>query len=65
MASISKNRVIYLNIGNKINDVYVLGTPKMIILGNKFNGTNYEIEDTKTKEVEKASINEIIEKLKI
>ena len=39
-----------LNIGNRINDVYVLGTPKMIILGNKFDGYNYEIEDTKTKE---------------
>ena len=39
-----------LNIGNKINDTYVLGTPKMIILGNKFDGTTYEIEDTKTNE---------------
>ena len=36
-----------LTIGNRINDVYVLGTPKMIILGNKFDGNNYEIEDTK------------------
>lgn len=39
-----------LTIGNKINDVYVLGTPKMIILGNKFDGVSYEIEDTKTNE---------------
>ena len=39
-----------LNIGNRINDVYVLGTPKMIILGNKFDGNTYEVEDTKTKE---------------
>ena len=37
-----------LSLGNKINDVYVLGTPKMIVLGNKFNGEKYEIEDTKT-----------------
>lgn len=43
-----------LSIGNKINDVYVLGTPKMIILGNKFDGVNYIIEDTKTNE--KASV---------
>ncbi|HHW69588.1 MAG TPA: hypothetical protein GX747_04545 [Tenericutes bacterium] len=27
-----------LTIGNRINDVYVLGTPKIIIIGNKFNG---------------------------
>lgn len=39
-----------LTIGNRIKDVYVLGTPKMIILGNKFDGINYEIEDTKTNE---------------
>ena len=37
-----------LNIGNRINDVYVLGTPKMIILGTRFDGNNYEVEDTKT-----------------
>ena len=37
-----------LNIGNRINDVYSLGTPKMIVLGNKFDGKNIEIEDTKT-----------------
>ena len=32
------------NIGNRIKDVYALGTPKMIILGNKFDGVNYNIE---------------------
>lgn len=37
-----------LSIGNRINDVYVLGTPKMIILGNQFDKINYTIEDTKT-----------------
>lgn len=42
-----------LNIGNRINDVYTLGTPKIIILGNKFDKENYEIENTKdsTKEI--------------
>ena len=44
-----------LSIGNRINDTYVLGTPKMIILGNKFDGNTYEIEDTKTNE--KISVN--------
>lgn len=39
-----------LTIGNRIKDVYVLGTPKFIILGNQFDGTNYEIEDSKTHE---------------
>lgn len=37
-----------LTIGNRINDVYVLGTPKMVVLGNKFDGVNYEVEDVKT-----------------
>ena len=49
-----------LTIGNKINDVYVLGTPKMIILGNKFDGVSYEIEDTKTNEKIVTSFEDII-----
>ena len=53
-----------LNIGNKINDVYVLGTPKMIILGNKFDKINYEIEDTKTNEKIVTTFESIIENLK-
>ena len=53
-----------LTVGNKINDVYVLGTPKMIILGNKFDGINYEIEDTKTNEKISAKLNEITSILK-
>ena len=51
-----------LTIGNRINDVYVLGTPKIIILGNKFDGINYEIEDTKTGNIESANIDNIINK---
>lgn len=39
-----------LTIGNRINDVYVLGTPKMIVIGNKFDGVNFEVEDIKTGE---------------
>ena len=53
-----------LTVGNKINDVYVLGTPKMIILGNKFDGINYEIEDTKTNEKISAKLDEITSILK-
>ena len=53
-----------LTIGNRINDVYVLGTPKMIIIGNKFDGVNYEIEDTKTNEKITTTIENILEKLK-
>ncbi len=52
-----------LSIGNRINDVYVLGTPKMIILGNKFDGENYQIEDTKTNEVTTSSLDEIIKNI--
>lgn len=53
-----------LNLGNRINDVYVLGTPKMIILGKKFDGTNYEIEDTKTDEKILVNYDNILDELK-
>ncbi len=49
-----------LQFGNRINDVYVLGTPKMIVLGNKFDGVNIEIEDTKTNEKISATIDNIV-----
>ena len=39
-----------LILGNKINDVALLGTPKLIVLGNKYDNINYEIEDIKTGE---------------
>ena len=53
-----------LSIGNRINDVYVLGTPKMIVLGNRFDNENYEIEDTKTEEKKKLTKEELIMELK-
>ena len=53
-----------LTIGNRINDVYVLGTPKMIVLGNKFDGNNYEIEDTKTREKKAVNKEKILSILK-
>ena len=43
------DRIDY-SLGNKINDVYTLGTPYFIVIGDKFDGNNYEIEDTKTNE---------------
>ena len=49
-----------LSIGNRINDVYVLGTPKMIVLGNRFDNENYEIEDTKTEERKKVTKEELL-----
>ena len=53
-----------LTIGNRINDVYVLGTPKMIVLGNKFDGLSYEIEDIKTNEKIVSNLENIKEILK-
>ncbi len=53
-----------LSIGNRINDVYVLGTPKMIVLGNKFDGINYEIEDSKTSDKKIVSYEDIVKELK-
>lgn len=50
-----------LSIGNRINDVYILGTPKMIILGNQFDKENYCIEDTKNKEKKIVKIDNILE----
>ena len=52
------------SIGSKINDVYVLGTPKMIILGNRFDGINYEIEDIKNNTITIVTIENILDKLK-
>ena len=52
-----------LSIGNRINDVYVLGTPKMIILGNQFDGVNYTIEDTKNGNKVVANYNELLNEL--
>ena len=53
-----------LSIGNRINDVYVLGTPKMIILGNQFDSKNYIIENTKDNTNETIEIDKIIDYFK-
>lgn len=53
-----------LSIGNRINDVYVLGTPKMIVIGSRFDGTNIEIENTKDNTKEVVSIDNIVDYFK-
>lgn len=50
-----------LGIGNRIKDVYVLGTPKMIVIGKKFDGIHYSVEDTKTGIVDSVNISDIID----
>lgn len=50
-----------INIGARINDVYAIGTPKIIVLANKFNGLEYEIEDSRTNEITKIECTKIIE----
>ena len=53
-----------LNIGNRINDVYTLGTPRMIILGNKFDKENYKKENTKDSSKQTVNEKEIIKYFK-
>ena len=53
-----------LTLGNRINDVALLGTPKMIVLGSKFDNENYEIENIKDGKKELVKINNIIEYFK-
>ena len=53
-----------LNIGAKIKDCKVLGTPYLIVLGDKTDGGNLELENTKEGEKIKITIKELIEKFK-
>ena len=53
-----------LTIGNKITDTFVIGTPKLIIIGNKFDGINYELEDIKTNEKITLNLDNLILTLK-
>lgn len=49
-----------LSLGNRINDVSLLGTPKLIVIGNRFDGENIEIEDIKNNTRDIIKLNEII-----
>ena len=53
-----------LNIGSKIKDCKVLGTPYLVVLGDKTEGENLEIENIKTGEKETITVEELIKKLK-
>lgn len=51
-------------IGAKIKDVYAIGTPKMIVLGNKYDGKKYLVEDMATNMVDEVDCDNIIEYIK-
>lgn len=51
-----------IQIGTKIRDCKVLGTPYMIVLGDKTDGKKLELENNKTGEKQNISIEEIIKK---
>lgn len=53
-----------LNIGAKIKDCKVLGTPYLIVLGDKATKEQVELENTKTGEKEIVKIDELIERFK-
>lgn len=51
-----------LNIGAKIKDCKVLGTPYLVVVGDKTEGENIEVENTKTGEKETMTVEELIKK---
>ena len=53
-----------INIGAKIKDCKVLGTPNLIVLGDKTEGENLEIENTKTGEKQAVTAKELIVRFK-
>lgn len=52
------------SLGAKIKDAYILGTPYIAILGNKFEDNMIEIEETKTGDKYNVNIGEIADFLK-
>ena len=51
-----------LNIGAQIKDCKVLGTPYLVVVGDKTEGENIEVENTKTGEKETMTVEELIKK---
>ena len=49
-----------ISIGAKIKDAKILGTPYILVLGDKMEGNTLEIENTKTGEKTKTTIEEIV-----
>ena len=54
-----------ISIGAKMKDCKVLGTPYMIVLGDKTEGDLVELEETKTGDRKQVTIDELIEVLNI
>ena len=53
-----------MTIGTKMKDCKVLGTPYLIVIGDKQEGEKFELENIKTGNKESLNIQELIEKLK-
>lgn len=53
-----------INIGAKIKDCKILGTPYLVVLGDKTEGENLELENVKSGEKETISIEELIKRFK-
>ena len=53
-----------LNIGSKIRDCKILGTPYCLVVGDKTNGETFEIENIKTGEKQTLTQKELIERFK-
>ncbi len=53
-----------INIGSKIKDSKILGTPYIVVLGDKTQGENLEIENIKTGKKQTLTIEELIQKFK-
>ena len=51
------------SIGTKLKDVYVLGTPYSVIIGDKTEGNVFEVEDNKTTEKYNITKEELLEML--
>lgn len=53
-----------LSLGNRIKDAYVLGTPYILILGDKSEDNKYELENTKTNEKDNVGLEDLLNKFK-
>lgn len=53
-----------LSLGNRIKDAYVLGTPYILILGDKSEDNKYELENTKTNEKDNVDLEDLLNKFK-
>ena len=53
-----------INIGAKIKDCKVLGTPNILVIGDRTDGENLEIENSKTGEKTQIKKKEIVEALR-